>query len=79
MSLGVEDDATSSGEDEAILTPSAESVASFEGTETRWLFQGELVDPFLEDNYRPQSAPALAVHHGRLFCFGLVDGEATPP
>jgi hypothetical protein len=68
MPLSIADGETSSGEDEAILTPSTESMASFGGTEPQWHFEGSLVGLFLEENYRPHCAPALAVHHGRLFC-----------
>lgn len=68
MPLSIADDATSSGEEDAVLTPSTESVASFDGTEPQWHFKGSLVGPFLEEKYRPQCAPALTVHHGRLFC-----------
>ena len=67
MSLHIEDDTTSSGDEETILTPSTESYPSCDETESSWLFQGSLLDQSQEDS-GPHSAPALAVHHGRLWC-----------
>lgn len=68
MAHSHEDDSTPSGEDEAVLTPSTEAEASYDPDEPSWLFKGSLLDAALEDRYRPHSAPALAVHRGRLFC-----------
>ena len=67
MSLTTEDHATSSSEDETLLTPSTESLASCDGTEPNWLFHGSLPGQSGHD-YSPHSAPALAMHHGRLWC-----------
>jgi 1-phosphatidylinositol phosphodiesterase len=55
MSLRNEDDTTSSGEDEPILTPSTDSVASSNGAEPSWLFQASHLDRS-EDDYGPQPA-----------------------
>src|SRR4051794_30194804 len=66
MLLGTEDDTTSCSEEETILTPTTDASASWGGTGSSWFFQGSLLDQSWTD-YGPCSAPALAVHHGRLW------------
>lgn len=70
MVLRIEDDTTSSGKEETVLTPRTKSIASFDGLESSWLFQGSLLDKS-ETDYVSHSAPALAVHHGRLWCLWI--------
>jgi hypothetical protein len=40
MLLRIGDDTTSSGEEETVLTPRTEPVATFDGPDSSWLFQG---------------------------------------
>jgi hypothetical protein len=70
MLLRIEDDTTSSGEEETVLAPSTKSIASFDGTRVKLTLPGQLPDKS-ETDYVPHSAPALAVHHGRLWCLWI--------
>lgn len=78
MLLCIEDDTTPSGEEETVLTPSTESGTSFDGSESSWLFQGSLLDKS-ETGYVPHSAPALAMHHGRLWCLWTGERRCASP